>query len=54
MSAKAVNEFCGKELLYRHLDKLNFLVKPRAVHIGGNEDFNAKTCHVEWLQNNQV
>lgn len=49
MSAKAISEFTGKELLYRHLEQLTFLDKPRAVSINENENFETATQHCDWL-----
>lgn len=53
MSAKAVSEYFGKELLYRHLDRLAFLEKPRAIHIGEHDDFDYVIQNVDWMRNNQ-
>lgn len=53
MSAKAISEYFGKELLYRHLENVSFLAKPQAVHISETDDFHAKVKDVPWLQNKQ-
>ena len=50
MSAKAISEYTGKELLYKQLDKLHFLDKPHAVPINENENFENATEKSEWLR----
>uniref|UniRef100_A0A914V2K9 ATP-citrate synthase n=1 Tax=Plectus sambesii TaxID=2011161 RepID=A0A914V2K9_9BILA len=48
MSAKAVSEYSGKELLYKHLT-LDSVVKPFAVSIGENDDFDQIVQKTPWL-----
>ncbi|KAI6181752.1 ATP-citrate synthase [Aphelenchoides besseyi] len=53
MSAKALSEYTGKELLYRHLDKLDFVAKPQAVPLSEFSDFDEATRSVSWIQDGQ-
>ncbi|KAI6206207.1 ATP citrate synthase [Aphelenchoides besseyi] len=53
MSAKALSEYTGKELLYRHLDKLDFVAKPQAVPLSEFSDFDDATRSVSWIQDGQ-
>ncbi|MFH4978329.1 hypothetical protein AB6A40_005038 [Gnathostoma spinigerum] len=50
MSAKAISEYNGKELLYHHLAYLDILEKPFAVPITENDSFDEVTHQVQWLQ----
>jgi len=50
MSAKAVSEYSGKELLYKQLEKLNFVDKPHAVALNENENFENATENCDWLR----
>ncbi|CAD5234806.1 unnamed protein product [Bursaphelenchus xylophilus] len=50
MSAKALSEYTGKELLYRHLNHLDFVVKPQAVPLDEFNDFDDKAKGCRWIQ----
>ncbi|CAG9531867.1 unnamed protein product [Cercopithifilaria johnstoni] len=49
MSAKAVSEYTGKELLYRHLKELEFIEKPQALRLTSSDSFDVVTDEIEWL-----
>uniref|UniRef100_A0A7E4VQE2 ATP-citrate synthase n=1 Tax=Panagrellus redivivus TaxID=6233 RepID=A0A7E4VQE2_PANRE len=52
MSAKAVSEYTGKELLYRHLQPIvPSLDAPTAFTLGEKDDFDAVVGNAPWLQN---
>ncbi|KAI6233498.1 ATP-citrate synthase [Aphelenchoides fujianensis] len=53
MSAKALSEYTGKELLYRHLHGLDFVAKPEAVPLSEFSDFDEATKGVKWIQDGQ-
>ncbi|KAH7726208.1 ATP citrate synthase [Aphelenchoides avenae] len=50
MSAKAVSEYCGKELLYRALEKLDFVEKVEPVQLTETSSFDEATRNAEWLK----
>jgi hypothetical protein len=54
MSAKAVSEYAGKELLYRALDHIPALAKPQAVQLLETTDFAQATLNCEWLRKEGV
>ncbi|VDM21487.1 unnamed protein product [Wuchereria bancrofti] len=49
MSAKAISEYTGKELLYRYLQELEFLEKPQALRLVSSDSFDTVTDKIEWL-----
>ncbi|VBB31721.1 unnamed protein product [Acanthocheilonema viteae] len=49
MSAKAISEYTGKELLYRHLKELEFVEKPQALRLTSSDSFDVVTNEIEWL-----
>uniref|UniRef100_A0A183C8G5 ATP citrate synthase n=1 Tax=Globodera pallida TaxID=36090 RepID=A0A183C8G5_GLOPA len=49
MSAKAVNEYSGKELLYRSLNHVQALVKPKAVQLDEHSNFDEAILNCEWI-----
>lgn len=53
MSAKAISEYTGKELLYKHLASLAYLDKPHAVRVGINDVFDVTISEVAWIKNGQ-
>jgi len=53
MSAKALNEYTGKELLYRHLNHLDSVAKPQAVTLSEFSDFDEATKGIQWIEQNQ-
>lgn len=54
MSAKAVSEYTGKELLYRHLKELEFVEKPQALRITSTDSFDVVTGAIDWLSHDKV
>lgn len=54
MSAKAVDEYSGKELLYRSLAHVEPLAKPVAVVLDENSNFDDEIANCEWLKNEGV
>ncbi|KAI1716194.1 ATP citrate lyase citrate-binding domain-containing protein [Ditylenchus destructor] len=50
MSAKAVSEYTGKELLYRHLTHVEGLATPHAVKLDETSNFATATQNCEWLK----
>lgn len=54
MSAKALSEYTGKELLYKHLHHLSFVAKPQAVPLSEFSDFDEAARDVDWIQANKV
>lgn len=54
MSAKAVSELSGKELLYRHLSDLQYVNKPFAIRIRENDCFDSIIENFEWVKSAQV
>jgi hypothetical protein len=54
MSAKALSEYTGKELLYKHLHNLTSVVKPQAVPLSEFSDFDEATRGIEWIEANKV
>jgi ATP citrate (pro-S)-lyase len=52
MSAKAVSEYSGKELLYRHLSDLQSLDTPKAFALTEKDDFDTIVEKSSWLQGN--
>ena len=53
MSAKALSEYSGKELLYRHFSDFQQLDKPQAFALTEKDDFDSIVGNVTWLQNGQ-
>lgn len=53
MSAKAVSEHSGKELLYRHLS-LDSVVKPFSVAINEHDDIDQVILKTPWLSAGNV
>lgn len=53
MSAKAISEYSGKELLYRHLEALHFVAKPRALKLRSADSFDVAIGQVDWLTDGQ-
>lgn len=53
MSAKAISEYTGKELLYRHLDALSYVDKPRAIPLSETDNFEDATANCDWLRTNK-
>lgn len=53
MSAKALSEYSGKELLYRHLNHLEFVQKPVAVPLDEFNDFEEEARSCKWIQAGQ-
>ncbi|VDN50918.1 unnamed protein product [Dracunculus medinensis] len=53
MSAKAVSELSGKELLYRHLSDLQYVNKPFAIRIRENDCFDSIIENFEWVKSAQ-
>lgn len=53
MSAKALSEYSGKELLYRHLNHLDFVAKPEAVPLDEFNDFEERAKGTKWIQQGQ-
>ncbi|GMT32112.1 hypothetical protein PFISCL1PPCAC_23409, partial [Pristionchus fissidentatus] len=49
MSAKAVSELSGKELLYRHLGHLQYVATPSALRLTERDDFDATSRKCDWL-----
>ena len=54
MSAKAVSELTGKELLYKFLQPTGLIEAPVAVRLNEHDDFNAITAKSEWISAGQV
>lgn len=54
MSAKAISEYTGKELLYRHLEELEFVEKPQALKLTSSDSFDVVTDKIEWLTHDKV
>lgn len=54
MSAKAISEYSGKELLYRHMEQLDSVMRPDAVKLTANDDFDDVTKYAEWLHKDNV
>lgn len=54
MSAKAVSEYTGKELLYRHLTHVEGLATPHAVKLDETSNFATATQNCEWLKKEGV
>jgi ATP citrate (pro-S)-lyase len=50
MSAKPINEYSGKELLYRSLEHVKALCKPKAVKLDEESKFNDAIQNCEWLK----
>jgi ATP citrate (pro-S)-lyase len=50
MSAKAVSEYSGKELLYRHLQKLDFVATAEPIQLDETSSFDEATRNCEWLK----
>ncbi|VDK47817.1 unnamed protein product [Anisakis simplex] len=53
MSAKAVSEYTGKELLYRQLKHVDFVSRPEAVTIADGDDFDMAISGAVWLKQGQ-
>ncbi|MCP9257805.1 ATP-citrate (pro-S-)-lyase [Dirofilaria immitis] len=49
MSAKPISEYTGKELLYRHLKGIDFIVKPQVLKLTSSDSFDVITEKIEWL-----
>ncbi|VIO88263.1 ATP-citrate synthase, putative [Brugia malayi] len=49
MSAKAISEYTGKELLYRYLEELEFIEKPQTLRLVSSDSFDTVTDKIEWL-----
>jgi hypothetical protein len=54
MSAKPINEYSGKELLYRSLEHVQALCKPKAVKLDEESNFNDAIQNCEWLKTEKV
>jgi len=54
MSAKAVSEYTGKELLYRSLNHISALAKPVAVELDEHTNFDEAVSNCEWLKTSGV
>ncbi|WKX97154.1 hypothetical protein Q1695_013092 [Nippostrongylus brasiliensis] len=53
MSAKAVSELSGKELLYRYLEGSGLIDAPTAVRLVAGDDFDSVVKGVSWLGGSQ-
>ncbi|VDM41323.1 unnamed protein product [Toxocara canis] len=53
MSAKAISEYTGKELLYRHLNRVTFVDKPEAIIVGNDDDFDMAISGATWFNKGQ-
>uniref|UniRef100_A0A1I7VNE3 ATP-citrate synthase n=1 Tax=Loa loa TaxID=7209 RepID=A0A1I7VNE3_LOALO len=53
MSAKAISEYTGKELLYRHLKELEFVEKPQALKLTSSDSFDVVTDKIKWLNHDK-
>lgn len=53
MSAKAVSELSGKELLYRYLECSGLIDAPQAVRLTAGDDFDTVVKGVTWLGGSQ-
>ncbi|VDM70389.1 unnamed protein product [Strongylus vulgaris] len=53
MSAKAVSELSGKELLYRYLESSGLIDAPSAVRVSTGDDFDSVVKGVTWLSGGQ-
>uniref|UniRef100_A0A0K0DPA5 ATP citrate synthase n=1 Tax=Angiostrongylus cantonensis TaxID=6313 RepID=A0A0K0DPA5_ANGCA len=53
MSAKAVSELSGKELLYRHLECCSLIDAPTAIRLSAGDDFDAIVMDSTWLNETQ-
>lgn len=54
MSAKAISEYAGKELLYRHLNELEFVEKPKMLRFTANDSFDSVAEKIDWLADDKV
>jgi hypothetical protein len=54
MSAKALSEYTGKELLYKHLHHLPTVAKPHAVPLSEFSDFDDAVRGIDWIQEDKV
>lgn len=54
MSAKPINEYSGKELLYRSLEHVQALSKPKAVKLDEESTFTDAIQNCEWLKTEKV
>lgn len=54
MSAKAVSEYTGKELLYNFFKKNASVVKPYAICLNENSDFDLAIQNCEWIKKDGV
>uniref|UniRef100_A0A915PMD3 Uncharacterized protein n=1 Tax=Setaria digitata TaxID=48799 RepID=A0A915PMD3_9BILA len=52
--AKAISEYTGKELLYRHLKEFPFVEKPQALKLTTSDSFDVITDKVDWLADNKI
>ncbi|KAJ1373762.1 hypothetical protein KIN20_036265 [Parelaphostrongylus tenuis] len=53
MSAKAISELSGKELLYRHLECSGLIDAPSAIRLSAGDDFDTVVKDVTWLNGTQ-
>ncbi|CAJ0607120.1 unnamed protein product [Cylicocyclus nassatus] len=53
MSAKAVSELSGKELLYRHFESSGLIDAPLAIRLSAGDDFDAVVKKSQWFDNAQ-
>lgn len=51
MSAKAISEYTGKELLYKHLTHLPTVATPKAILLTETSNFDIEIKNCEWLAN---
>lgn len=54
MSAKAVSELSGKEVLYRQLASSGLVDAPKAVRLTEKDNFDEVVKHSEWLMKGDV
>uniref|UniRef100_A0A914RMJ9 Uncharacterized protein n=1 Tax=Parascaris equorum TaxID=6256 RepID=A0A914RMJ9_PAREQ len=54
MSAKAISEYTGKELLYRHLKRFNFVDKPLAIKLEADDNFDVVISGAMWFNEGRV
>lgn len=54
MSAKAISELSGKEVLYRYLECGGLIDAPTAVRVCAGDNFDAVVKGVSWLSAAQV
>lgn len=54
MSAKAVSEYSGKELIYNFFKDNSSVVKPCAVSLNEESDFDIAIQNCEWIKRDGV